>query len=287
MSTIAVVIWGIVKIIAIAVFFANVITYAIAYYERANTPFEKAGNEPLPGILQILLSFLFELITIYISIIIYPIGYIEPDPLREINTSSGERPVILVHGYFMNRASFLVFYLRLRQTGKKAVFTINLRPLTSPIEDLAQQLAEKVEEVMLLTKMEKVDIVAHSMGGLAARYYIEQLGGANKVYTFVNIGSPNHGTKLSVFGFGANAREMRPNSDFIKSLETTISNSGNVRYFSIWSTFDNIILPQESPVLPEPATNIKFHNIGHLALLFSQRVFLKVRELLEEKENIP
>jgi pimeloyl-ACP methyl ester carboxylesterase len=45
---------------------------------------------------------------------------------------------------------------------------------------------------------DKVDIVAHSMGGLVARYYIEKLGGRNKVGSLTMLGTPNWGTAFAI-----------------------------------------------------------------------------------------
>ncbi len=49
----------------------------------------------------------------------------------------------------------------------------------------------------------KIDIVAHSYGGLVARWYIEKLGGNSKVRSLTMLGTPNLGTRWAdVGGFG-------------------------------------------------------------------------------------
>jgi len=66
-----------------------------------------------------------------------------------------------------------------------------------------QSLRDKVEEVLVQTGAEKVDIVAHSMGGLVAKYYIKHLGDG-KVGKFVDIATPHLGApkaaKALVYG---------------------------------------------------------------------------------------
>jgi triacylglycerol esterase/lipase EstA (alpha/beta hydrolase family) len=274
------VLWLIIKIVFFTVFFVQSISFAIAYYEIANT----RERKEIPSIMEVVSTFFVELFVAFINILIFPLGYIEPDPLREINSGKKSNPVILVHGYFMSRACFILLYLRMRQAGKRDIFTINLRPRTAPIEDLAHQLSEKIEEVIVLTKSDKVNIIGHSMGGIVSRYYIDHMNGAKKVNKLITIGTPHNGTKMAVFGFGANAREMIPGSGFMKALNSTPL-SKEVKFYSIWSTMDNLVLPQESSVLPEPGINIKFYSMGHLTLLFSPRVFLKIMEILEDSSS--
>lgn len=279
-STILSVIWFIIKIILVTLFFFQSITFAIAYYEIANTK----EKEEIPSMMEFLSAFVVEYFVALLNLIVAPVGYVEPDPLRELNTEKRERPVLLVHGYFMSRACFIFLYFRMRQAGRRAIFTINLRPRTAPIEELAQQLSEKVDEVLVLTRAEKIDIIGHSMGGIVARYYIEQLNGAKKVHRLITLGSPHNGTKIAVFGIGANARELKPGSEFMRALNSK-SLPQEVKYYSIWSTLDNLVLPQDTAELKDPAVNIKYHGIGHLTILFSAKVFLKIIEILEESNG--
>jgi len=57
---------------------------------------------------------------------------------------------------------------------------------------LLTSLKDKVDHVLTQTGAEKVDIVAHSMGGLLTKYYIEHYG-QNKVDKFVDIATPHLG----------------------------------------------------------------------------------------------
>lgn len=281
MSVLLSILWFAIKLTLGIVFLVQSISFAIAYYEIANS----SENEPAPSFFDFLYTFIVEYIVALLNIVIAPLGYVEPDPLREMNVEKKERPILFVHGYFMSRACFILLYFRLRQAGRKALFTINLRPRTSPIEDLAHQLSEKIEEILVLTKADKIDIISHSMGGIVSRYYIEQMNGAKNINKLITIGTPHKGTKTAVFGIGANARELRVNSDFMKGLNSKPL-PDKVRYYSLWSNLDNLVIPQQSSILPEPAQNIKFYSTGHLTLLFSSKVFLKVIEILESNEEV-
>lgn len=56
----------------------------------------------------------------------------------------------------------------------------------------AERLAEFIDKVLEATGAQKVDIVAHSMGGVVARSAIKNYGVANKVRRLITVGTPNH-----------------------------------------------------------------------------------------------
>jgi Lecithin:cholesterol acyltransferase len=84
-----------------------------------------------------------------------------------------------------------------------------------------ESLKDKIDKVLRESKSDKVDIVAHSMGGLLAKYYIKNVD-ATKVNRFVDIGTPhlgapkaakvlNYGDNMDIkFGmFGLNPLEIK------------------------------------------------------------------------------
>src|SRR5689334_4708434 len=66
-----------------------------------------------------------------------------------------------------------------------------------PVDLRAEQLRARVNEALASTGAEKVNIIAHSMGGLDARHMIVDKGMADKVATLVTIGTPHLGTILA------------------------------------------------------------------------------------------
>jgi triacylglycerol lipase len=66
-----------------------------------------------------------------------------------------------------------------------------------PVDLRAEQLRSRVNEVLASTGAEKVNIIAHSMGGLDARHMIVDKGMADKVANLVTIGTPHLGTILA------------------------------------------------------------------------------------------
>jgi len=69
---------------------------------------------------------------------------------------------------------------------------------TASIADRAAELAAFVREI----PAKRVNLVAHSMGGLDARYALARLGLAGRVASLTTVGSPHRGTPLADFGSG-------------------------------------------------------------------------------------
>jgi triacylglycerol lipase len=66
-----------------------------------------------------------------------------------------------------------------------------------PVSLRAEQLRDRVNEVLAATGAQKVHIIAHSMGGLDARHMIVDKGMAGKVASLTTIGTPHLGTILA------------------------------------------------------------------------------------------
>jgi len=63
------------------------------------------------------------------------------------------------------------------------------------IKDIASNnLKRMIEKILEVTGAKQVDIVAHSLGGLVARYYINEAGGAQNVRRLVMVGVPHFGS---------------------------------------------------------------------------------------------
>ena len=60
----------------------------------------------------------------------------------------------------------------------------------------ALQLKDEITEILRLENCEKVNIIAHSKGGLDARYMISCLDMASHVASLTTLSTPHHGSKL-------------------------------------------------------------------------------------------
>lgn len=68
------------------------------------------------------------------------------------------------------------------------------------VAERAEGLRAEVEAVLSATGQPKAHIIAHSMGGLDARYMIARLGMAEKIASLTTIGTPHMGTSFADWG---------------------------------------------------------------------------------------
>ncbi|MBD2389451.1 triacylglycerol lipase [Aphanizomenon flos-aquae NRERC-008] len=156
-----------------------------------------------------------------------------------------QNPVLLVHGINDTGAVFNKMAFYLRQQGL-SVYTVDLIPNNGSevLEKLAQQVANYVNDTFEAAQL--LDIVGFSMGGIVSRYYIQRLGGINKVQRFITISSPHKGTIIAYGTWLAGAVQMRPNSDFINDLNADFKMLKQLNFTSIWTPYDLMILPATS-----------------------------------------
>ncbi len=124
-------------------------------------------------------------------------------------------PVVLAHGFLgfdeIEVASRKHLYFRgigahLEGLGAR-IYSPRVPPASS-IADRAQKLADLIRAL----PEPRVNIVAHSMGGLDARYAISRLGLAGRVASLITIAAPHQGTPLADAGhalFGKITRLLR------------------------------------------------------------------------------
>src|SRR5260370_8408641 len=107
------------------------------------------------------------------------------------------------HAYFRGIGA------RLEQMGAKVY-----SPRVPGVASIATR-AESLAALIRSLPDERVNIVAHSMGGLDARYAISQLGLSGKVASLITIGTPHLGTPLADMGSKMLARIVRMLARFI------------------------------------------------------------------------
>jgi triacylglycerol lipase len=109
-------------------------------------------------------------------------------------------PVVLVHGIITHdRRTIIDFWGRIPEILKKKgirVFPGNTDAWGS-CDSNAKILKSTIEKILLETKTEKVNIIAHSKGGIDSRYLIWKHGFEDKVASLTTISTPHHGSALA------------------------------------------------------------------------------------------
>lgn len=123
----------------------------------------------------------------------------------------GPRPVVMVHGFnadWMTWATYVgpAGYLAAQGLAGFAVgdgqaagalntgSVLNPTGRTNTIAENAAIVGEYVDDVQRQTGAEVVDLVAHSLGGLISRYYIDRVMDGREVAQLITLGTPHAGT---------------------------------------------------------------------------------------------
>jgi triacylglycerol lipase len=178
-----------------------------------------------------------------------------------MNSSIERNPVILIHGIWDTKTIFNKMSAHLTQMGW-SVHSLNLLPNDGSLglDLLAKQLAEYISETF--HPEQSIDLVGYSMGGIVSRYYVQRLGGINRVQRFITISSPHNGTvtaySLPLPGY----LHMRPDSDLLLDLNQDVTMLKRINFTSMWTPFDVMILPAKSSKMPvgkEVKLNVLLH----------------------------
>lgn len=203
-------------------------------------------------------------------------------PIRRSNiTTSKQPPILLIHGYALSARVWTPIVRYLSRRGLTNIFTINLTSRSGDIDDYAKEVADIVNRICDSTRSDKVILVGFSMGGLVARAYLARYGGEDRVSRVISIGTPHHGTRIANFIFGKSASQMRIGSNWLSALNADENRPTQVKYVSIYSTHDNIVIPYTSAEFGK-ASNLRLIGKGHFSMLFSKDVAqLVYREISE------
>ena len=181
--------------------------------------------------------------------------------------------IVFVHGIFNTGR---VFALMVRDARKKQMIahapSFYRADGRAPLAEVAKQLQEVIETHV--PEGEKCLLVGFSMGGIVARYYLQALGGRERVERFIAIGSPHKGTIMAYFlprRFFPGCADMRPGSAFLQSLTATEHLLHDLPRQALFTPIDTMIVP---------ATNARWkgvetHSVGlhfHPFMPYSRRV---------------
>ncbi len=108
-------------------------------------------------------------------------------------------PIVLVHGLAAKQLRIIKAFGRIEKELIKdgySVFVANTDGFGS-IEHNAEQLRIFVNRVLVLTGAEKVNIIAHSKGGLDSKYMITKLGMEDSVASLTTLCTPHKGSIIA------------------------------------------------------------------------------------------
>jgi triacylglycerol lipase len=120
-------------------------------------------------------------------------------------------PLLLVHGVFFRDAGFMNYWGRIPgelERNGATVFYGNHQSADSVIGS-SQELGRRILEICRETGCEKVNIIAHSKGGLDCRYAVSKLNAAPFVASLTTVNTPHRGCEFAEYLLNRAPEELK------------------------------------------------------------------------------
>ncbi|MFO0809660.1 MAG: hypothetical protein U0746_13630 [Gemmataceae bacterium] len=164
-----------------------------------------------------------------------------------------ENPIVLVHGLFgfnvvrVGQTKIVSYFPGIEEAligAGNRVYSAQTSP-TGGVATRATQLRNYLQRDL---PGERCHIIAHSMGGLDARYLISRLGMDDRVLSLTTIGTPHRGTTFADWGVRRLERVVKPMFDYFeipvqafydlttdgcRAFNEEVRDVPGVRYFSV------------------------------------------------------
>jgi triacylglycerol lipase len=202
----------------------------------------------------------------------------------EAAAASELTPILLVPGWSDGAATMGPLEVLLREAGwpDSRVARVEFEDPVGSNRDHADELAAALYRLRERTGAVRVDVVAHSMGGLATRYFLQN-GGGEAVRRVVFVATPHRGTWTAYLAWGEGGREMQPGSLFLMDLQAFRAVPSGVEAITLRTKVDFHVLPPESATLVG-IPDIEVCCPSHEGLLSHPDAFQAIRRFLTRGE---
>mgnify|MGYP002281987339 FL=1 len=136
-------------------------------------------------------------------------------------------PILMVHGVFFRDYRFLNYLGRIPRELQRNGATIyyGQQQSAAAVEDSGRELAERIRSIVEETGCGKVNIIAHSKGGLDSRAAIAHWGMAPYVATLTTINTPHRGCIFAEYLLGKIPEAVR--QKIAHTYNTTLRHLGD------------------------------------------------------------
>ena len=164
-------------------------------------------------------------------------------------------PVLLVPGYGGGTAALAPLIDLVESTGRRAVVVQLPDDGTGDLGVQAERLAEVAEQTQKAADSPSVDVIGYSAGGVVARLWIRDYGGASVARRVVSVGSPQHGSTQAALGSQlagscpTACEQLVPGSDLLRRLNAGDETPDGPVWVTVRSTKDVVVTPVDSAML--------------------------------------
>lgn len=178
--------------------------------------------------------------------------------------------VVFIHGIFASAGVWRPMKQALVERTGAEVASFSHAPGVG-IDRIARSLARIVEQIPV---GRRVHLLGHSLGGIVARWYVQELGGHARVAQTISLGAPFAGTEVAhPFPFLV-GRELARTSPILERLRAR-AHEHDVPHTSFVADDDLIVVPRSSAAFPRGDV-IVMPRCGHNTLLFHRQSIANV-----------
>jgi triacylglycerol lipase len=183
-------------------------------------------------------------------------------------------PVLLVPGWGDGAANMAPLRSLLVDAGwpDDQVMALSFADPVGSNASHAREIAEAIAQLQARTGAPQVDVIAHSMGGLATRHFLASEPAPVRRVVF--LGTPHRGTVVAALSWGEGGREMLPGSTFLNELSQKPPVPVGTEALAIRTPVDLRIIPASSAqLLGRGVRNVEICCPTHNGLVEDARVF--------------
>ena len=183
---------------------------------------------------------------------------------------AGDDVVVLVHGFFASAGVFRPMRARLEKEAGAVVASFS-HPPGFGVKRIAQQLADLVDRIPHGTR---IHLVGHSLGGVVARWYVQEMGGHARVAQTISLASPFNGTRIVRRFRVLVGNDLHEDSELLGRIRAR-AHEHDVPHTSFIAAQDRVVTPTLSAKF-EQGDAIVLDGRGHNTLLFDDEVIDQV-----------
>jgi pimeloyl-ACP methyl ester carboxylesterase len=177
--------------------------------------------------------------------------------------------VMLVHGLFAT-AGVLRPLRREIETRTGACSTSFTHPPGPGIRSIAEDIARAVRAI---SGDVRIHLIGHSIGGVAVRYFVQELGSDARIAQTVSLGSPFDGARPARLFPAPVGRDIAPGSALLRQLAQGARQRLVVPHVSIAGLEDHVV---PSGAYLAAGERVSVSGCGHNSLLYHPRVAAEI-----------
>lgn len=191
----------------------------------------------------------------------------------------GYRPIVFVHGLGGHPGNFFAVKSYFASRGRTRTYVVDFGNaesfdvMVAHLRDVIDQIVERNE----LHDEDRIDVVAHSMGGLITRLVVDAPEYRRRVANVVTLGTPHAGSHLARLGATRLILELRPGSETMSKLDAQDfwGQEESPLLTALWSPADTVVLPAESAKF-EGGRTLEIEGVTHYGYLLMPSVWREI-----------